>query len=218
MATSPRPLSLLHSITSSPAKSELDTLFRLSRALESRDKVTGSRMQRVAKYSALIVRGHGLPPEQQEAMELAARMHDLGKIGVPDRILQSSRKLSRQDMEIMKTHTVIGYDLLKDTQSEYLQLGAMIALGHHEKYDGSGYPNGLKAEAIPLESRIVALADVYDALTSSRPYRRAWQPDQAFAWMREQSGRHFDPELLEVLLDSRAEILAIAAQYADTSA
>jgi two-component system response regulator RpfG len=194
---------------------EVDTLIRLSRAAESRDKVTGLHLQRMAKYSALIARGHGLSPEQQEAIELAAPMHDLGKIGVPDRILQSSRKLPEQDMEIMKSHTVIGYELLKESGSEFLQMGAIIALGHHEKYDGTGYPNGLKGEAIPLESRIVALADVYDALTSIRPYKHAWQTDQAFTWMREQSGRHFDPELLEVLLRSRAEILAIASQYAD---
>ena len=194
---------------------EVDTLLRLSRAAESRDKVTGLHLQRMAKYSALIARGHGLSSEQEKAIELAAPMHDLGKIGVPDRILQSSRKLSQQDMEVMKTHTVIGYELLKESGSEFLQMGAIIALGHHEKYDGSGYPNGLKGEAIPLESRIVALTDVYDALTSIRPYKQEWQPDQAFAWMREQSGRHFDPELLDVLLRLRAEILAIAAQYAD---
>ena len=194
---------------------EVDTLFRLSRAAESRDKVTGLHLPRMARYSALIAKGHGLSAEQQEAIELAAPMHDLGKIGIPDRILQSSTKLSRQDMEVMKTHAVLGHELLKDSGSEFLQMAAVIALGHHEKYDGSGYPYGLKAQALPLESRIVALGDVYDALTSVRPYKQAWQPDQAFAWMREQSGRHFDPELVEVLLRSRAEVLAIAAQHAD---
>ena len=197
---------------------EVDTLFRLSRAAESRDKVTGFHLPRMAKYSALIAKGHGLSAAQQEAIELAAPMHDLGKIGIPDRILQSSEKLSRQDMEVMKTHTVIGYELLKDSSSEFLRMGAVIALGHHEKYDGSGYPHGLKGEAIPLESRIVALGDVYDALTSVRPYKHAWQPDQAFAWRREQAGRHFDPELLEVLIRSRVEVLAIAAQFSDQGA
>ncbi len=195
---------------------EVDTLYRLSRAAESRDKVTGFHLPRMAKYSALIAKGHGLSAAQQEAIELAAPMHDLGKIGVPDRILQSADKLSYQDMEVMKTHTVIGYELLKDSGSEFLQMGAVIALGHHEKYDGSGYPNGLKAEAIPLESRIVALGDVYDALTSIRPYKQAWQPERAFTWMREQSGQHFDPELVEVLMRSRDEVMQIGARFADT--
>jgi len=195
---------------------EVDTLFRLSRAAESRDKVTGLHLPRMAKYSALIAKGHGLSALQQEAIELAAPMHDLGKIGIPDRILQSTEKLSEQDMQVMKTHAVIGYELLKDSSSEYLQMGAMIALGHHEKYDGSGYPNGLKSEAIPLEARIVAVADVYDALTSIRPYKQAWQPDQAFAWMSEQAGRHFDPELVKVLARSRDEFMQIGVCFADT--
>ncbi len=197
---------------------EVDTLYRLSRAAESRDKVTGYHLPRMAKYSALIAKGHGLSVSQQEAIELAAPMHDLGKIGIPDRILQATDKLSPENMEIMKSHTVIGYELLKDSSSEYLQMGAVIALGHHEKYDGSGYPYGLKGEAIPLEARIVAVGDVFDALTSIRPYKQAWQPDQAYVWMREQSGRHFDPELLEVLWQSREEAVAIAARFADSRA
>ena len=197
---------------------EVDTLYRLARSAESRDKVTGFHLPRMARYSALIAKGHGLSAAQQEAIELAAPMHDLGKIGIPDRILQASGKLSPPDMAVMKTHALLGYELLKDSGSEFLQMGAVIALGHHEKYDGSGYPYGLKGPAIPLESRIVALGDVYDALTSIRPYKQAWQPDQAFAWMREQSGRHFDPELIHVLLQSRAEILAIAEQFRDIDA
>jgi two-component system, response regulator RpfG len=194
---------------------EVDTLFRLARAAESRDKVTGLHLPRMAKYSALIAKGYGLTAAQQEAIELAAPMHDLGKIGIADRILQSAGKLSEPDMEVMKSHTVIGYDLLKDSTSEFLQMGAVIALGHHEKYDGSGYPYGLKGNTIPLEARIVAIGDVYDALTSIRPYKPAWQPDQAIDWMNEQSGRHFDPELLAVLIRSRPELTEIAAQFSD---
>jgi two-component system response regulator RpfG len=172
----------------------------------------------MAKYCALIAKGHGLSEAQQEAVELAAPMHDLGKIGIPDHILQSKQKLQLQDMEVMKTHTVIGYELLKDSSSEFLQIAAVIALGHHEKYDGSGYPHGLKGEAIPLESRIVAIGDVYDALTSVRPYKQAWEPDQAFSWMREQAGRHFDPGLLQVLMRSHEQVLQIAAEFADKDA
>src|SRR3972149_8504664 len=134
---------------------EVDTLFRLARSAESRDKVTGFHLPRMASYSSLIAKGHGLSAAQQGAIELAAPMHDLGKIGIPDRILQSSGRLSSQDMEVMKTHAGLGYELLKDSTSEFLQMGAVIALGHHEKYDGSGYPYGLGGPAIPLESRIV---------------------------------------------------------------
>jgi two-component system response regulator RpfG len=194
---------------------EIDTLFRLARAAEARDNVTGSHLPRMAKYSALIARGFGLSPVEQEAIELAAPMHDLGKVGIPDAILQSCSKLSDRDMAVMKTHALLGYELLKDSSSEVLQLGAAIALGHHEKFDGSGYPNALRGENIPLESRIVALADVFDALTTVRPYKQAWQPDHAFAWMEQQAGRHFDPELISVFLRSRKQVLEIAAQFDD---
>ena len=163
----------VRSATQELRRREVDTLYRLSRAAESRDQVTGHHLPRMAKYSALIAKGLGLSVSQQEAIELAAPMHDIGKIGIPDRILQATDKLSRENMEIMKSHTTIGYGLLKDSSSEYLQLGAAIALGHHEKFDGSGYPHGLRGEAIPLEARIVAVGDVYDALTSVRPYKQA---------------------------------------------
>ncbi len=197
---------------------EVDTLFRLSRAAESRDKVTGLHLTRMAKYSSLIAQNHGLPAARVQAIEMAAPLHDIGKIGIPDRILQSNGKLSAHEMAIMKTHTAIGHELLKDSGSDYLQLGAAIALAHHEKYDGSGYPNGLKGGQIPLEARIVAVADVYDSLTSVRPYKHAWQPDEALDWMRGESGGHFDPELLNVFLGLRAPILEIGAQFADKAA
>ena len=194
---------------------EIDTLFRLARAAEARDNVTGSHLPRMAKYSALIARGYGLGAVEQEAIELAAPMHDIGKIGIPDAILLSCAKLTGRDMEIMRSHAQIGHDLLKDSSSEVLQLGAAIALGHHEKYDGSGYPNALHGSDIPLESRIVAIADVYDALTTVRPYKQAWQPDHAFAWIEKQAGRHFDPELTAVFLRSRAQVLEIATEFDD---
>lgn len=208
----------VRSATQELRRREVDTLFRLARAAESRDKVTGLHLPRMAKYCALIAKGYGMSAAQQEVIELAAPMHDLGKVGISDRILQSTEKLSPQDMDTMKTHTVIGYELLKDSASEFLQMGAVIALGHHEKFDGSGYPYGLKGTAIPIEARIVAIGDVYDALTSIRPYKLAWQHDDACAWMREQSGYHFDPELLEVLLDARTQVIEIASQFLYVSA
>jgi len=197
---------------------EVDTLFRLAKAAEQRDKVTGMHLVRMAKYSALIAKGVGLSPAEQEGIELAAPMHDIGKIGIPDRILQHPGKLEGEDLVLMQAHARIGYELLKDSSSGYLQAAAVIALGHHEKFDGSGYPTGLKGEHIPLEARIVALADVYDALTSVRPYKSAWTTDDAFAFVREQAGRHFDPRLVEVLAGSRDEVLVIGEHFADQAA
>jgi two-component system, response regulator RpfG len=197
---------------------EVDTLFRLAKAAEQRDKVTGMHLVRMAKYSALIAKGVGLSFAEQEAIELAAPMHDIGKIGIPDRILQSPGKLDGEDLRIMQAHARIGYDMLKDSSSGYLQMAAVIALGHHEKFDGSGYPTGLKGEHIPLEARIVAAADVYDALTSVRPYKPAWAVSDAVEYMRQQSGKHFDPRVVDILTGCRDEVLAIGERFGDQPA
>jgi len=194
---------------------EVDTLFRLAKAAEQRDKVTGMHLVRMAKYSALVAKGIGLSAAEQEAVELAAPMHDIGKIGIPDRILQNPGKLSGEDQRVMQSHAHIGYDMLKDSSSGFLQMAAVIALGHHEKFDGTGYPTGLKGEHIPLEARIVAVADVYDALTSVRPYKPAWPVKDALGYLEQQSGRHFDPRLVEILARSRDEVLAIGERFAD---
>jgi two-component system, response regulator RpfG len=194
---------------------EVDTLFRLARAAEQRDKVTGMHLVRMAKYSSLVARGLGLSGGEQEAIELAAPMHDIGKIGIPDRILQSPGKLAGEDLRLMQSHARIGYDLLKDSSSGYLQMAAVIALGHHERYDGAGYPTGLKGDHIPLEARIVALADVYDALTSVRPYKPAWPIQDALAFVKDQKGRHFDPKLVDILMDNCDEVVAIGEKFAD---
>jgi two-component system response regulator RpfG len=196
---------------------EVDTLFRLAKAAEQRDKVTGLHLVRMAKYSALIARGAGLSGTEQEAIELAAPMHDIGKIGIPDRILQNPGKLAGEDLRIMQAHARIGYDMLKDSSSGYLQMAAVIALGHHEKFDGTGYPTGLKGEHIPLEARIVAIADVYDALTSVRPYKPAWPVADALVYMEQQAGQHFDPRLVEMLARNREDVLAIGERFADQS-
>jgi two-component system response regulator RpfG len=194
---------------------EVETLFRLAKAAEQRDKVTGMHLVRMAKYSALIAKGVGLSPAEQDAIELAAPMHDIGKIGIPDRILQNPGRLDSEDLRVMQSHARIGYDMLKDSSSGYLQMAAVIALGHHEKYDGSGYPTGLRGEHIPLEARIVAIADVYDALTSVRPYKPAWPVEEALVYMEEHAGRHFDPQLVEILMRNREEVLSIGEQFAD---
>lgn len=197
---------------------EVDTLFRLAKAAEQRDRVTGMHLVRMAKYSSLLAKGAGLSSAEQDAIELAAPMHDIGKIGIPDRILQNPGKLESEDLRVMQSHARIGYDMLKDSSSAYLQMAAVIALGHHEKWDGTGYPTGLRGEHIPLESRVVAIADVYDALTSLRPYKPAWPAQQALAHMEEQAGLHFDPQLVEILIRNRDEVLSIGERFADPAA
>lgn len=176
---------------------ERETLFLLAKAGEYRDEETGNHVLRMAKYARYIAEGLSCDPDQCEEIELAAPMHDVGKIGISDRILLKADKLTPEEWEIMKTHTTIGYEILKGSSSRYTQLGSVIALGHHEKWDGSGYPYGLRGEDIPLAARIVAVADVYDALTSVRPYKKAWPSEEAVKYITEQAGKHFDPRCVD---------------------
>ncbi len=186
---------------------EQETLLRLAKAGEYRDEETSNHVIRMAKYARLIAEAMGLDREEAEVIELAAPMHDIGKIGVPDEILLKPGRLPPEEFEIMKRHTLIGHDILKDSPSEYLQMGAVIALGHHEKFNGAGYPYGLKGEEIPLCARIVAVADVYDALTSVRPYKRAWSTKEAMEYLIRHSGSHFDPRCIEAF-QAQAERVA----------
>jgi two-component system response regulator RpfG len=194
---------------------EMDTLFRLAGAADRRDAVTGAHLKRMARYSALIARSIGLTEEQAEEIELAAPMHDIGKIGIPDSIMQKRGQLTAEEVAIMKNHPQIGYEILKGSPSRFLQAAAIIAYCHHEKFDGTGYPLGLKGDDIPLEARVVALADVFDALTSKRPYKPAWGWDAAVNHLVEQKGRHFDPELVDVFLKNIDEARAIHRSLAD---
>ena len=158
---------------------EKETLLRLARAGEFRDEETGFHLIRMSRYSRLIASAIGLERDEAETVELAAPLHDIGKIGIPDQILLKPGKLDDAEWEVMRRHPVIGHEILKGSASKYVRMGALIALGHHEKYDGSGYPNGLVGDHIPLCARIVAVADVYDALTTARPYKGAWKSAQA---------------------------------------
>jgi two-component system, response regulator RpfG len=194
---------------------EKETLLRLARAGEFRDEETGFHLIRMARYSRLIAGAIGLAAEEAETVELAAPLHDIGKIGIPDHILLKRGKLDEAEWQIMRRHPVIGHEILKGSASKYVRMGALIALGHHEKYDGSGYPNGLVGDHIPLCARIVAVADVYDALTSMRAYKTAWGSEQAFAYMHGQRGRHFDPRLLDAFLASKNQVLQIQCEWRD---
>lgn len=192
---------------------ERDTVFRLCKAAEFRDPETGAHILRMAHYSQLIAKKLGLPPDEQELLLEAAPMHDIGKVGITDNILLKPGRLDAAEFEIMKQHAAFGYELLKNSNSRVLQAGAEIALGHHEKYDGSGYPQGLKGEAIPIFSRIVAVADVFDALTSERPYKKAWSLEQAVDFLNAGSGTHFDPRCVQAFLDGFDDVLAIRDRY-----
>jgi two-component system response regulator RpfG len=194
---------------------EKETLFRLARAGEFRDEATGNHIVRMARYSRLIAETVGIVADDVETIELAAPLHDIGKIGVPDRILLKSGALTAEETEEMRRHPVIGYEILKDSPSKYLRMGALIALGHHEKFDGSGYPYGLVGDHIPLVARIVAIADVYDALTSRRAYKGAWVCDEALKYLQAQAGRHFDPALVSAFTSVRSDVARIQEELHD---
>jgi len=194
---------------------EKETLLRLGKAGEFRDEETGNHVLRMVKYSKFIAEKLDMTEQECESVELAAPMHDIGKIGVSDLILLKPGKLTSKEFSLMKQHTTIGYEILRNSPSPYLQLGAVIALNHHERFDGSGYPAGLKGEGIPLVARIVAVADVYDALTSRRPYKKKWTHEQAISFIIEKSGKHFDPECVRALRAAQDAIINISLQYHD---
>jgi len=180
----------------------LETIYCLSNAAEFRDTDTGDHLKRMSHYSMLIAKTMGWSDEQADQLKHASPMHDIGKIGINDAILFKPGPYTDEEFEIMKRHTTIGYKILKDSESELLQMGASIAWTHHEKYDGSGYPRQLKGDAIPVEGRIVAIADVYDALTSARVYKPAFTRKKALSIMAESNGAHFDPVIFNAFMAS----------------
>jgi putative two-component system response regulator len=194
---------------------EHELIIRLSRAAEFRDSDTGAHLQRMARYSRLIAERLDLPVDACEMIFKAAPMHDIGKMGIPDSILLKQGRLDPAEFEVMKRHPVIGRDILAGSQSQIIALGAEIALAHHEMFDGGGYPQGLAGAAIPQAGRIVAVADVFDALTSSRPYKKAWSDDAAAAFLRDRAGSHFDPVCVEAFLSAWEEVAAVKAAFAD---
>jgi putative two-component system response regulator len=193
----------------------LDTIYRLSIASEYKDADTGAHIKRVSRYSAAVARHMGLTERAIETILYAAPMHDLGKIGIPDQILLKPAKLDPAEWEIMKQHTVIGAKILKGSDAEFISLGEIIAQSHHEKWDGSGYPNSLKGIDIPIAGRITAIADVFDALTSKRPYKEPFSVEKSLAIIREGKGSHFDPDVVDAFFAIQDEILTIKNEYDD---
>lgn len=195
--------------------SQEETVQRLAIAAEFRDKGTAQHIKRMSHYSALLARRTGLGADHCELIRIASPMHDIGKIGTPDHILLKPGGFGPEEFAIMTRHTEIGYQILAGSDSALLQLAATIALTHHEKVDGSGYPKGLVGEAIPLEGRIVAIADAFDALTTKRVYKPAFSVEQTTDIMRQQRSTHFDAALLDLFLGKMDEVLLIKNRYAD---
>lgn len=195
---------------------EKEAILQLAKAGEYRDEETGNHVIRMAKYSRLIAEELGSFTEQEcEDLEYAAPMHDIGKIGIPDDVLLKPGKLNAAESRVMERHTTIGHSILSGSQSKYMQIGAIIALNHHERIDGLGYPNGLKGDYIPLIARIVTVADVYDALISIRPYKAAWPIADAVNYITQQAGTHFDENCVRAFLARLDDIKKIQRDYAD---
>ena len=202
------------------AKKELavaseETVLRLAKAAEFRDDETAQHTLRMSHYCGIIARGYGFDKKRCELIRLASQLHDVGKIGIPDAILLKPGKLTSEEFNLMKEHAMFGFRILSDSRALLLQIGAIIARGHHEKYDGSGYPEGVAGEDIPIEARIAAIADVFDALTTKRVYKDAISITDAIVVMRKGKGQHFDPGLLDIFLSEMDAVSSVRKRFRD---
>ena len=196
-------------------ESRMQVIQRLGRAAEYKDNETGMHVIRMSHFARLLALAAGCDAQWADDLMHAAPMHDVGKIGIPDAILQKPGKLTSEEWAVMRTHPEVGAQIIGEHPSGVLRLARSLALEHHEKWDGSGYPAGLAGEAISLEARIVALADVFDALTSERPYKAAWPVEQAMALITEQAGQHFDPALVALFVPLLPQLLQVRQRWAD---
>ena len=208
-----RLLSSMHEVE----ERERETLSRLARAIEYRDAGTSAYLERMAHFAGLIAEDLGMFEDEVRMIELAAPLHDMGKIAIPDAILMKPGPLDEEETRVMRRHPLIGNQLLSNSHNRFIQMGAVIALRHHERYDGSGYPDGLAGEEIPIEARIVAVADVLDALLSPRPYKPSWPLADALQFLREKAGILFDPRCVEALLRNQDRLQDICERYSAVS-
>ena len=192
-----------------------EVIYAMGEIGETRSKETGNHVKRVALYSRELALLYGLSYEEASKLEMASPMHDIGKVGIEDAILNAPRKLTKDEFEIMKTHASLGYDMLKSSHKPILQAAAIVANEHHEKYDGSGYPNGAAGKNIHIYGRITAVADVFDALGSNRVYKKAWELDKILQLFKDEKGKHFDPKLVELFLDNLDIFLEIRNKFKD---
>jgi response regulator RpfG family c-di-GMP phosphodiesterase len=196
-------------------ETQKELVYMLGEAVEQRSKETGAHVKRVAQISQLLASAYGLPEQEAELIKLASPLHDVGKVGIPDSILNKPGKHTAEEWEIMQTHAMIGEEILAKSDKRILQLGSIIAGQHHEKWDGNGYPRGLKGEDIHIAGRITALADVFDALGSKRCYKEAWPIEKIIDLIKEQSGQQFDPKLVQLFEENIDELVAIREKYPD---
>ncbi len=208
--------SLVDERTAELYETRLEIVRRLSIAAEYKDNETGQHIIRMSKYCQLIAKAYGLTKDEQNLLLSASPMHDIGKIGIPDNILLKPGKLDPDEWEIMKTHTLIGAAIIGDHPSDLMRMAKLIALTHQERWNGSGYPNGLKGEEIPIPARIIAVADVFDALTSKRPYKRAWSVEESLEEIKKESGILLEPKAVEAFLKVLPEILEVMKIHQDT--
>ena len=190
-----------------------DAVFMLGEAGHYNDNDTGEHIWRMAAYSRVLAKSLGWSDEDADLLEMAAAMHDTGKIGLPDSVLRKPGKLTPEEWSIMQSHSRIGYEILSKSDAPLFVLAAEIALHHHEKWDGTGYPDGLSGTQISEAARIIAIADVFDALSMVRPYKEAWPLDRILSYMHDNAGNHFDPDFLKQFLDNQAEIVKVKAQW-----
>ncbi|MCB1644514.1 MAG: two-component system response regulator [Pseudomonadales bacterium] len=208
----------VHEQTRKISDTRLQIIQRLGRAAEYKDNETGLHVIRMSHYSKLLALSVGMSENEAELLLNAAPMHDIGKIGIPDSILQKPGKLTEEEWVIMRTHCEVGARIIGHDDSALLRMARTVAMTHHERWDGTGYPHGLSGTDIPTVGRIVAVADVFDALTSHRPYKEAWPVSKARAVMLEASGSHFDPQMVEAFFDNLDDMLIVRDQYSELSA
>ncbi|QKJ24341.1 HD-GYP domain-containing protein [Poseidonibacter lekithochrous] len=194
-----------------------DVVYAMGAIGETRSKETGNHVKRVAEYSKILALKYGLDEAQADLLKLASPMHDIGKVGIKDEILNKPGKLTDKEFIVMKTHSTLGYNMLKNSDKPILKAAAIVAHQHHEKWDGSGYPKKLKGEEIHIFGRITAVADVFDALGSDRVYKEAWPLEKIFNLFKEERGKHFDPQLIDLFFDNFEEIDEIRLKYQDKS-
>lgn len=192
-----------------------EVVFTMGAIGESRSKETGNHVRRVAEFSYIFGINFGLSESESQLLKEASPMHDIGKVGIPDSILNKKGKLNTEEWEIMKTHAQLGYDMLKFSKRPILKSAATIAISHHEKFDGSGYPRGISGEDIHIYGRIIAICDVFDALGSERCYKKAWPDDEVFALIKGEKGKHFDPKLVDIFFDNIEQFIAIRDKLKD---